>query len=101
MSIRINNNIIQSQQNYEQKITKKYTDNSTLEPTKKPSNKAGTNIKKIDNMRPNELASFLNDTELKVLDEVFGRTNRNKLLPKYRTSDNVSLMKGSKIDIEL
>lgn len=101
MSIRINSNIIQNQQAYEQKVTKKYSDNSILQTNKKINNRANVASKKINNMRPNELKSFLNETEIKVLDEVFGSTNRNKILPKYRTSDNVSLIKGSKIDIEL
>jgi len=101
MSITINNNsIIQSNQNYNKRITNKYVNNSTIQ-NKKIVNKAGNKVNQIKTTRPHELASFLDKSELRVLNEVFGESNRNNKLPKFNTSNNVSLLKGSKIDIEL
>ena len=102
MSITINNNsIIQSNLSYTQKVSSKYKENSSIQDKKKVTNNASDKVNEIRNTRPQELKSFLNKSELRVLNEVFGEPKRNKLLPKFNTSNNVSLLKGSKIDIEL
>ncbi|MEA1972595.1 MAG: hypothetical protein U9N34_04785 [Candidatus Cloacimonadota bacterium] len=101
MSIKIHNNIIQNTQNYSQKISEKYKENSAIQKHCNSKNNPSNKINQLRNTRPQELSSFLNNSEIRVLDEVFGSTNRNNSLPKYNGSNNVSLLKGSKIDIEL
>ncbi|PID27757.1 MAG: hypothetical protein CSB55_07520 [Candidatus Cloacimonadota bacterium] len=99
MALTINGEIQENKFNSLRKISETYNKSSFVLKKKTESENKALNINREKGVAPHELKSYLSETEIKVLGEVFG-AKINRVNDNY-SSKEIKFLRGSKLDIRL